>query len=134
MDTGRDCEDDFIRLMHEGVIVRPMKLYGFPTSLRATIGRHEDNEKFLEGLTRVARMPRAGLRGKTEGVARQSRTNSMPLEPSRGLAMPDLIQTILETCKTLAVVGLSSKPSRPSYGVSSYMQSHGYRVIPRQPQ
>jgi uncharacterized protein len=47
--------------------------------------------------------------------------------------MPDRIQTILETCKTLAVVGLSSKPSRPSYGVSSYMQSYGYRIIPVNP-
>ncbi|TAM83587.1 MAG: CoA-binding protein [Acidobacteria bacterium] len=47
--------------------------------------------------------------------------------------MPNTIQTILETCKTLAVVGLSSKPSRASYGVSSYMQSHGYRIIPVNP-
>ncbi|MGA8185439.1 MAG: CoA-binding protein, partial [Terriglobia bacterium] len=47
--------------------------------------------------------------------------------------MPDPIQTILETCKTLAVVGLSSKPARASYGVSSYMQSHGYRIIPVNP-
>jgi len=62
VDTGRDCEEDFIRLMHEGVIVRPMKLYGFPTSLRVTIGRHEDNEKFLEGLARVARMPERGVK------------------------------------------------------------------------
>ncbi len=56
VDTGRDCEEDFIRLMHEGVIVRPMKLYGFPTSLRVTIGQHEDNEKFLEGLRHITRM------------------------------------------------------------------------------
>ena len=47
--------------------------------------------------------------------------------------MPDPIQTILETCKTLAVVGLSSNPVRPSHGVSSYMQSHGYRIIPVNP-
>jgi uncharacterized protein len=47
--------------------------------------------------------------------------------------MPDPIQTILETCKTLAVVGLSSTPMRPSFGVSSYMQSHGYRIIPVNP-
>ena len=53
VDTGRDCEEDFIRLLHEGVIVRPMKLYGFPTSLRVTAGRHEENEKFLEALQRV---------------------------------------------------------------------------------
>ena len=62
VDTGRDCEEDFIRLMHEGVIVRPMKLYGFPTSLRITIGKHEGNEKFLEGLARVARMPAHGIK------------------------------------------------------------------------
>jgi len=62
VDTGRDCEEDFLRLMHEGVIVRPMKLYGFPMSLRVTIGRHEDNEKFLEGLARVARIPARGIK------------------------------------------------------------------------
>lgn len=53
IDTGRDCEEDFIRLLHEGVIVRPMKLYGFPTCLRVTVGRHEENEQFLEALQRV---------------------------------------------------------------------------------
>jgi histidinol-phosphate aminotransferase len=53
LDTGRDCEEDFIRLLHEGVIVRPMKLYGFPTCLRVTVGKHEENEQFLEALQRV---------------------------------------------------------------------------------
>jgi histidinol-phosphate aminotransferase len=53
MDTGRDCEEDFVRLLHEGVIVRPMKLYGFPTSLRVTIGTHSDNEQFLEAVQRI---------------------------------------------------------------------------------
>jgi histidinol-phosphate aminotransferase len=57
IDTGRDCEEDFIRLLHGGVIVRPTKLYGFPTSLRVTVGRHEDNEKFLEALERVLASP-----------------------------------------------------------------------------
>jgi len=47
--------------------------------------------------------------------------------------MPDPIQNILKTCKTLAVVGASSKPWRASHGVSSYMQSHGYRIIPVNP-
>ncbi len=55
VDTGRDCEEDFLRLLHEGVIVRPMKLYGFPTSLRVTVGKPEENEIFLEALARVAR-------------------------------------------------------------------------------
>lgn len=53
IDTSRDCEEDFVRLLHEGVIVRPMKLYSFPTSLRVTIGTHSDNEQFLDALQRV---------------------------------------------------------------------------------
>jgi uncharacterized protein len=47
--------------------------------------------------------------------------------------MSDSIQNILENCKTLAVVGLSSRATRPSHGVSLYMKSHGYRVIPVNP-
>ena len=47
--------------------------------------------------------------------------------------MADTIREILEECKTLAVVGLSSKPARPSYGVSAYMKAHGYRIIPVNP-
>ena len=57
IDTGRDCEEDFVRLLDEGVIVRPMKLYGFPTSVRVTIGTHPDNEQFLEALRRVMSAP-----------------------------------------------------------------------------
>lgn len=53
IDTGRDCSEDFNHLLHEGVIVRPMKLYGLPTSLRVTVGTHEDNLVFLEALRRV---------------------------------------------------------------------------------
>ena len=47
--------------------------------------------------------------------------------------MPDTIREILEQCKTLAVVGLSSKPARPSFGVAAYMMAHGYRIIPVNP-
>jgi predicted CoA-binding protein len=47
--------------------------------------------------------------------------------------MPDPLTNILENYRTLAVVGLSSKPSRPSYGVASYLQTHGYRIIPVNP-
>jgi len=57
VNTGRDCEEDFIRLLHEGIIVRPMKLYGFPTSLRVTVGRHHDNDQFLATLKRVLAKP-----------------------------------------------------------------------------
>jgi uncharacterized protein len=47
--------------------------------------------------------------------------------------MSDPIRDILDQGKTLAVVGLSSKAMRPSYGVSSYMQRSGYRIIPVNP-
>ena len=45
----------------------------------------------------------------------------------------DEIAELLKQSKTIAVVGLSSSPLRPSHGVSAYMQSHGYRIIPVNP-
>jgi predicted CoA-binding protein len=41
----------------------------------------------------------------------------------------ETIKKILEECRTIAVVGLSSNPGRPSYGVASYMKRRDYRVI-----
>jgi uncharacterized protein len=46
---------------------------------------------------------------------------------------PETIRTILEKTKTIAVVGLSDKPDRPSFRVSKYMQQQGYRIIPVHP-
>jgi predicted CoA-binding protein len=46
---------------------------------------------------------------------------------------PDPITDLLKRSKTIAVVGLSSNPLRPSYGVSAYMQTNGYRIIPVNP-
>ncbi len=46
---------------------------------------------------------------------------------------PDPITELLRRAKTIAVVGLSDSPLRPSHGVSAYMQSHGYRIIPVNP-
>lgn len=43
------------------------------------------------------------------------------------------IPEILTSCRTLAVVGLSSRVWRPSFAVSEYMQSVGYRIIPVNP-
>lgn len=43
------------------------------------------------------------------------------------------IPEILKEYKTIAVVGLSENPDRPSYRVSRYMQDHGYRIIPVRP-
>ena len=45
----------------------------------------------------------------------------------------DPIAEILKRCRTIAVVGLSSNPFRPSYGVTEYMQRAGYRIIPVNP-
>ena len=45
----------------------------------------------------------------------------------------DVIPKILERYHTIAVVGLSAKSNRASHGVSSYMQQHGYRIIPVNP-
>src|SRR5690348_8387887 len=53
------------------------------------------------------------------------------------LKMPDThdqIGQMLTNSKTIAVVGLSDSPLRPSYGVSAYMQAQGYRIIPVNPQ
>ena len=46
----------------------------------------------------------------------------------------DPIRDLLSQVKTIAVVGLSDSPMRPSHGVSAYMQTHGYRIIPVNPQ
>jgi predicted CoA-binding protein len=45
----------------------------------------------------------------------------------------ETIKAILDDCKTIAVVGLSSDPGRPSFGVASYMKRRGYKVIPVNP-
>ena len=45
----------------------------------------------------------------------------------------DRITELLKTAKTIAVVGLTNSPLRPSYGVSHYMRSQGYRIIPVNP-
>jgi predicted CoA-binding protein len=46
---------------------------------------------------------------------------------------PEVIATILDECRTIAVVGLSSNPTRPSHGVAAYMQRAGYSFIPVNP-
>jgi predicted CoA-binding protein len=47
---------------------------------------------------------------------------------------PDPIADLLKRSRTIAVVGLSNDPLRPSHGVSAYMQSNGYHIIPVNPE
>jgi uncharacterized protein len=49
-------------------------------------------------------------------------------------SQPDPITELLRCAKTIAVVGLSDSPLRPSHGVSAYMQTQGYRIFPVNPQ
>ena len=44
------------------------------------------------------------------------------------------IKQLLEETRTIALVGASDRPTRPSYGVMQTLQAHGYRVIPVNPQ
>ena len=46
---------------------------------------------------------------------------------------PEEIRALLQGVKTIAVVGLSDNPARPSYGVAKAMQGLGYRIIPVRP-
>lgn len=50
-----------------------------------------------------------------------------------GAPATDPITRLLRESRTIAVVGLSSRPFRPSYGVAEYMQQAGYRIIPVNP-
>jgi uncharacterized protein len=44
-----------------------------------------------------------------------------------------LVREILETSKTIAVVGASTDPWRPSFGIARYLAAAGYRVLPVNP-
>ena len=50
------------------------------------------------------------------------------------LTRDDDIRQLLEETRTIAMIGASDRPDRPSYGVMAYLQSRGYRVIPVNPQ
>lgn len=53
VDMKRPGREIYNRLLHEGVIVRPVDNYGLPNHLRVTIGREEENERFIKALKKV---------------------------------------------------------------------------------
>jgi predicted CoA-binding protein len=65
------------------------------------------------------------MNNSTEGQSANANANSAPVG--------DPLSEILKTSRTIAVVGLSSRKFRPSYGVAEYLQSVGYRIIPVNP-
>ncbi len=46
---------------------------------------------------------------------------------------PKVIEEIFQTANTIAVVGISNKPERPSYHVAAEMQKYGYQIVPVNP-
>ncbi len=54
-------------------------------------------------------------------------------DPSFLVEDDDQVRRILESARTIAVVGLSSDPTRPSHDVASYLQSCGYQIVPVNP-
>ncbi len=61
-------------------------------------------------------------------------TLTASVRKERYLNQRDPIYELLARVKTIAVIGLSDSPMRPSQGVSAYMQAQGYRIIPVNPQ
>jgi histidinol-phosphate aminotransferase len=55
IDFGRDSEEVFQSLLTEGVIIRPGKVWNYPTFARVTIGRMGDNQRFIKTLKKILR-------------------------------------------------------------------------------
>jgi histidinol-phosphate aminotransferase len=53
VDFERDIEEVFQSLLREGIIIRPGKIWGYPTCGRVTIGRMADNRRFIKALGKI---------------------------------------------------------------------------------
>ncbi len=63
IDFKRDANKIFQALLREGIIIRPGKTWGYPTCARVTIGRMEDNRRFIEALKKVLKCKEIRKRG-----------------------------------------------------------------------
>ena len=63
-------------------------------------------------------------------MCRPARKNAIVRAMTFANPSPEEICQMLRSIHTIAVVGLSSNPERPSFRVASAMQSHGYRIVP----
>jgi len=53
VDVGRNGDDVFSKLLHQGVIVRPVTNYGLPKHIRVSIGLESENQRFLDALRKI---------------------------------------------------------------------------------
>ncbi|MEW5910613.1 MAG: histidinol-phosphate transaminase, partial [Thermodesulfobacteriota bacterium] len=74
MDVGQCADDLFIRLLKEGVIVRSMSSYGYPQSIRVSIGLHAQNVKFVNALKKSLKLKSDRLPVEKAGNCRISNT------------------------------------------------------------
>jgi uncharacterized protein len=66
-------------------------------------------------------------------MAKSFEDSNSSVGPNRLTATGDSVSDLLKNSRVIAVVGLSSRSHRPSYGVAEYLKSVGYRVIPVNP-
>ena len=128
------------------------KSWKTPNSTSISVRRFAPMCYSLTGLPKTAHAGRGGRRRRgvgwqpgaihpwlsdhaQEGAANRLRSKNRWTWSEHPIVMnePETIRTILEKTKTIAVVGLSDKPDRPSFYVSKYMQQEGYRIIPVHP-
>jgi len=53
VDTGKDCQEVFKKLLRKGIIIRTGDIFGYPTFIRVTIGIHDENIRFINGLKTI---------------------------------------------------------------------------------